>query len=349
MFTKARLKLTTWYLLIIMTISLSFSMVIYKVLTFELDRFTRLQRVRIERRFQTGEFFPDPQFQGAPPPLHIMDPELIEETKHRLILMLILVNGAVLVISGGLGFFLAGKTLKPIKNMVEEQNQFISDASHEIKTPLTSLKSAFEVYLRNKARTRKEADDVIKESISEVNKLQSLSESLLCLTSYEKPNNYSHFEKLSLVAVGKEALRKISPLAKQKKVSLENNLKETQIYGSKFGLVDLFVILLDNAVKFSKIGGKITITSQKTDGSVLISVTDHGIGIDEKDLPNIFDRFYQADAARTKQGFGGYGLGLSIAKKIAEVHHGSISVKSKVGVGSTFTISLPVKPQKSII
>ena len=349
MFTKARLKLTTWYLLIIMTISLSFSMVIFKVLTFELDRFARLQRLRIENRFQTGEFFPGPQFQGGPPPLHIMDPELVEETEHRLILMLVLVNGAVFVISGGLGFFLAGKTLKPIKEMVEEQNQFVSDASHEIKTPLTSLKSAFEVYLRNKNRTRKEADDIVKESISEVNKLQSLSESLLCLASYEKPNNHTHFEKLSLVSVGKEAVHKISPLAKQKKVSVKNNLKEMQIYGSKFGLVDLFVILLDNAVKFSKIGGEITLTSQKTDQTVLISVTDHGIGISKKDLPNIFDRFYQADVTRTKQDLGGYGLGLSIAKKIAEAHHGSISVQSKIGEGSTFTVSLPVKPQKKII
>lgn len=338
MFSKARLKLTFWYLLILMLVSLSFSLVIYKGVSLELDRFTRLQKFRIERRFQEGEFLPAPRFRNIPP---LMDPELVEETKQRLALILIAVNGGILILCGGLAFFLAGKTLRPIKEMVDEQNRFISDASHELKTPLTSLKTSLEVSLRDKNLTLKEAKKIISESIEEVNKLQSLSEGLLQLFQYQKPNNQMKFEKISLAQIIKKSIQRVLPLAKKKEITIEDQSQDFEFSGDQDALVDLLVILLDNAIKYSPKGKSVTIFSKKTDGSILISIKDQGIGIAEKDLPDVFDRFYRADLARSKEETGGYGLGLSIAKKIADAHHGKITVKSKLGEGSTFTVHLP--------
>lgn len=343
MFAGARLKLTAWYLLIIMLISMSFSVVIYKVLTNEVERFVRMQRSKIERRFREGEFFPqDLHFQGTLPQVSIMDPELVEETKRRLILILIAVNGGIVIISGGLGYILAGRTLKPIKEMLDEQNRFITDASHELRTPLTSLKSAMEVNLRDKHLTLTNAKTLISENIEEVNKLQSLSDELLQLAQYQKPYASAKFEKLSLSDLVKKAVRKIEPLAKHKDIIVQDNTKDVEIEGNKYGLCDLLVILLDNAIKYSKNIKTVKISSQKTDGFVNISVADQGIGIDEKDIPHIFDRFFRADTARLKTASGGYGLGLSIAKKIVDIHHGSITVESKINKGSTFTIHLPI-------
>lgn len=327
MFTQARLKLTAWYLLIIMTISFSFSAVIYQMVNVELNRFANIQRFRFERRL---------------PIAPTIDLDLIEETKRRFSLILLSINGGILIISGGLSFFLAGRTLKPIKDMLDEQNRFISDSSHELRTPLTSLKSAMEVALRDRHLALKDAKKLIIDNLQEVNQLQTLSDELLQLAQYQKPNNNTKFEKLSLSEIVNTALNRIRPLADKKQISLKNQVKNISIVGSKYSLIDLFQILLDNAVKYSPSKKSVLIKSNKTDGSVNILVVDQGIGIAPKDLPHIFDRFYRADSARSKSNTTGYGLGLSIAKKITEMHHGQILVKSLLGKGSQFKVTLPV-------
>jgi len=346
MFHGARLKLTAWYLFIIMLISVSFSGVIYKVITNEVERFTLAQRYRIERRLREGQYFPpDLHFQGTLPQVPIMDPELFEETKRRLLLILIAVNGGIFILSGGLGYFLAGRTLNPIKDMLDEQNRFISDSSHELRTPLTSLKSAMEVSLRDKNLILKDAKTLISESIEEVNKLQLLSDELLQLAQYQKPNSYGKFEKLSLTDVMKKAIRKVEPLAIQKDIIIENNTCDFKLEGDRQGLCNLFIILLDNAIKYSPKKKSIELTSKKTDGLVAVYVKDYGIGISENDLPHIFDRFYRADQSRSKDRVSGFGLGLSIAKRIVELHNGIIEVMSKVGKGTTFIVKLHISKQ----
>lgn len=340
MFTNARIKLTAWYLISIMSISLLFSFIIFKVESIEIDRFEKIQRLRIERRLQDrGLFFPNNQ---NPPPFPTTNIELLEETKKRLLIMLGILNLGIFVLAGGLGYMLAGRTLKPIKNMVLEQNQFISDASHELRTPLTSLKSAFEVYLRNKNPDISESKILVKESIVEVNKLQSLSDSLLQLAQYQKPNGNMTLVKTSLHQIITNAINKMKLIADKKNIKITYGKTKIEVIGNTYGLTDVIVILLDNAIKYSPKNSNIQIKIKEKAKLVVIEIVDHGIGIEKKDLPHIFNRFYRADLARQKVNSGGYGLGLAIAKKIMENHQGKIYVSSKINKGSAFFIELPV-------
>ncbi len=246
-----------------------------------------------------------------------------------------LINVIILVVSGGLGYLLAGKTLKPIKLMIDEQNRFVTDASHELRTPLTALKSTMEVFLRSKTPTIKGSKDLIRSSIEEVNKLKVLSDSLLSLSQYQEYNNSVRFEQVSLKKVVREAVDKIAPLAGQRDISVNEQVKDMAVRGNKYSLVDLFVILLENAIKYSPDESKVAIVSSVSGRAINVSVKDEGSGIEEKDIPRIFDRFYRADKSRSSSGFG---LGLSIAKRIVDMHKGKIFVESRVGKGSTFTV-----------
>jgi two-component system sensor histidine kinase CiaH len=337
MFNNARLKLTAWYLLIISLISLAFSLVIYRVIGLEIDRFARSPRFRIQVE-QDGPLQPGMwRFNNQP----AIDPDLIslvDETKNRFLLNLLTINGAIIAVSGVLSYILAGRTLKPIKDMVDEQNRFISDASHELRTPLTSLKSAFEVYLRDKKATLKESRILAKESIVEVDKLQDLSNSLLELARFKNPQFTFNPKRLNLQQIISPAILRVKSLAATKNINIIDNTKSFDVYGDLDKLVDLFVILLDNAIKYSPSKSDIFINSNKYDGKLVIQVEDSGIGISKKDIPRIFDRFYRSDNARARNGTGGYGLGLSIAKEIAQVHHAEIKVASQLNKGSTFSV-----------
>lgn len=309
MFSLARLKLTAWYLLMIMLVSALFSIMIYEVQTTELERFASVQRYRISRRL--------PSFLVS----ENLDLELVEESKQRLILFLLGINAGIFVISGGLGYFLAGRTLKPIKEMVEEQNRFVGDASHELRTPLTAIKSALEVNLKDKK--------LLRDCLEQVDKLQYLTESLL-----QVENQSLKFEKVSLLKIVESAIQTVKAKATQKGITIKNTGKDFSVNGDRYALTNLVTILLDNAIKYSPDKTSVVVDTQND----ILTVTDKGVGIEKKDLPHVFDRFYRADSARTKAKSGGYGLGLSIAKKIVGEHNGSISAQSEPGVGTTITV-----------
>jgi signal transduction histidine kinase len=333
MFHSARLKLTAWYLFIIMFVSISFSMVIYRMVSVEVERFARVQRFRIERRFIGGD-----QVLPLPP---VPDPELVAEIDQRVILMLLIVNTGILVAAGILGYWLAGRTLSPIQQMIDEQNRFISDASHELRTPLTALKSSLEVNLRDSRLTLKNARQVMTESVGEVNKLQSLSDGLLELAQFQKPSQQIAPQMMDIPEVIQAAIGHVESLAEAKKIRIVSTPGKFKIKGHPASIEELLIILLENAVKYSPNGKHIWITAKKTDGHLNITVRDEGVGVSETDLPHIFDRFYRADNTRSKAAAAGYGLGLSIAKEIVKVHNGTIAVTSEVNTGTTFTVSLP--------
>lgn len=327
MFSQARLTLTAWYLLIIMCISIIFSAVIFRVLSSEVLRFERSQRSRIENRLGV-----------APLPPNI---ELIEDVTNRILFRLTIINIGILVISAVSGYMLAGRTLKPIADMVSNQDRFITDASHELKTPLTSLKSAFEVYLRAQKKTLAESKQLVSESLIEVNKLQQLSESLLTLSQYQKPNGYLLFEKVNIQQLIGEAVHKMLPVAKNKKIGIQTKVNSYRLNVNKDSFVNLMVILIDNAIKYSSPKSNVNITGKKVNNKYQIEVIDTGIGITHADLGHIFDRFYRAKNAHIQRKSNGFGLGLSIAKKIVSTHKGTITVESKPNKGSVFKVTLP--------
>ena len=319
-----------------MMISVSFSAIIYRGATNEIDRLAQMQKQRIERRFQENKFYP------PPPNIRFFDPELLEETKQRLLLILIMINSGIIFFAGSLSYLLAGKTLQPIQEMVEEQNRFISDASHEFRTPLTALKSSLEVNLRDKNLSLTDAKKVIDESIEDVNRLQSLSDSLLNLSKYQEPFSILNSKIISVNICLDEAIKKIKPLAKQKQITVKKNLENIEIKGIKDNLVNLFVIILENAIKYSPKKTSIQINSKSSDHQLIVEIKDQGIGIGKKDIDHIFDRFYRADQSRSKEKITGYGLGLTIAKKIVSNHNGKILATSEINKGSIFTIILPI-------
>lgn len=344
MFYKARLKLTAWYLLIIMLISISFSLVVYHALTFEFNRILRIERLRQERALPSpipSLTFPlkdDTQRRGR---LNIPSPEIIKEAKNRLISILALVNLGILFFSGAAGYFLAGKTLKPIKEMVDEQNRFITDASHELRTPLTSLKSEIEVNLRDKKMDISQAKKLLESNLEEVNNLQYLSDNLIKLSQFKRDNDIQ-FEEVNLKELILEAQKKVAILAKKRNITIKNSLSDQKVWANKQSLAELFVILLDNAIKYSHKDKQVSISSNVDSGKLAVLIKDQGIGISKHDLSHLFDRFYRVDSSRTKINVPGYGLGLSIAIQILEKHHGSVSVESTLGIGSTFKILLPL-------
>ena len=226
--------------------------------------------------------------------------------------------------------------------MLEEQKRFIGDASHELRTPLTALKSMLEVSLRDKKITLPEAKSIISDSLEETDKLTSLSNSLLELARLNGDTKKLVREKLLVKDLVADSFKQITLRAQAKNISITSRTNSTQVFGNREKLVETLIILLDNALKYSPSGSQINISAQTIKNTALIKVSDHGAGISSSDLPHIFERFYRADIARSKNNKDGFGLGLSIAQKIIEEHKGKIEVKSKLGQGSEFKVTLPL-------
>lgn len=340
MFHSARIKLTAWYLLIIMVISISFSTFIYFGATGELSRVVRLEQYRSQRPLIGIIPLPPPDLDNVPQ-IKQPDIQVINAEKIRIIESLFVVNIFIFFASALAAYFLAGRTLEPIKEMVEEQNRFITDASHELNTPLTALKTSIEVNLRDKKFNMEKAKEVLSGNLDDVNNLQLLSDKLIKITQFEKPNGNFRFEKVSLAEVVDAALKKVSQQAKKKTIKIETTVPKLSISGDKTSLTEVFTILLDNAVKYSPDKTSVEVKAKRTDHKIKITVKDEGIGIAKEDLLHIFDRFYRADKSRSKQKVTGYGLGLSIAKRIVNLHNGTIAVDSNPEKGTVFTMYFP--------
>lgn len=343
MFHSARLKLTAWYLLIIFCISLFFSLTVYQILTFEVDRFASRQRSRLESRMMESE--------GIPAEMRIrllqrqavlaLDPELISEAKNRISLALLGLNVVILGLSGALSYFLAGKTLRPIQNMLEEQKRFVADASHELRTPITALKSSIEVHLRDGSMTLPDAKSLLNSAKDQVDRLSTLSDSLLELSSNDSSESTVK-EDVDIAEVAQKVVSEMQPIASQKSCRVVLDQSEARVRISSHDLYRLTSILVDNAIKYSQHGGEVRVTISKNKKYGICMVADQGIGIPEADQKHIFDRFYRAEDARKSNGSNGYGLGLSIAKKIVDQYKGFVRVKSRPGHGATFVVGIPM-------
>lgn len=334
-FKSAYIKLTLFYVLIVMIISFCFSAVLYGISNRELGRGLNRQAEKICAA--TPEGFP-----RCSPLLELekIRHAQLDESRVHLLLVLIYFNLLILGASAVLSYFFAKRTLHPIKEMVDAQQRFTADASHELKTPLTAMRAEIEVALRDKGMSLSEAKTLFKSNLEEINRLESLSSALLRLSKYKEEIELEFYE-VDLTDIIIEAYEKVESLAKAKSISFKNKFESIKTLGDRASLVELFVILLDNAIKYSPAKSAISISVLEQNSKPTVIIKDQGIGIGEKDLPFIFDRFYRADTSRSKNNIQGYGLGLSIAKSIIDLHNAKISVKSSQNKGSAFEVEFP--------
>jgi heavy metal sensor kinase len=220
--------------------------------------------------------------------------------------------------------------------------QFTADASHELRTPVAVMRTRAELSLR-KARSADEYRDVIAEVLTELEKTSGLIEQLMFLARADSGAETLHFSDTNVAEVLREACHQGSALAEAKQIAFQEKISGDSLWiqGDASSLRRLFLILIDNAVKYTPASGQVEVSLQRNDGYAVAEVRDTGIGIAETDLPNVFERFYRADKARSRES-GGVGLGLSIGRWITEVHAGTIEVHSSPGRGSVFQIRLPI-------
>ena len=225
-----------------------------------------------------------------------------------------------------------------------ERRLFVSNVSHELRTPLTSVKSYLEA-LDEGALTEPIAPDFIKVSLDETNRMMRMVTDLLHLSRIDNATSHLDVELINFTAFITFILNRFDKMRgsdEEKKYELVRDYPITSVWIEidTDKMTQVIDNILNNAIKYSPDGGKITVTMKTTDDQMILSISDQGLGIPKQDLPLIFDRFYRVDRARSRAQ-GGTGLGLAIAKEIIKQHKGFIWAKSEYGKGSTFTIVLP--------
>jgi len=219
--------------------------------------------------------------------------------------------------------------------------RFTADASHELRTPLALIRTTAEVALRG-SQPPAELRSALEQVIAEVERTSHLVENLLLIAKADSGEAQLQRRPVDLVQSVGEACAQASVLARVKGIELETRLPDAAIWitGDAAALRRLFLILLDNAVKYTPAGGRSEVSLTARGSSIVGSVSDTGIGIPPADLPHVFDRFYRVDRARSREQ-GGAGLGLAIGRWIAEAHGGTLTVHSALDRGSTFSVELP--------
>lgn len=237
--------------------------------------------------------------------------------------------------------------LDRIERPLRQMHQFTADASHELRAPLTLIRTAAEFSLRRE-RSQQELIDSLSKILKESERTSTLVDNLLLLSRADSGIDDLTLAPLNLAEPVSDAIEEGQPLAREKHVVFESSLAQSPILVS--GHYDLLkravFILIDNAVKYTPQGGTIRVTLSQSNSTAILTVKDTGIGITAEHLPHVFDRFWRADKVRSRSQ-GGVGLGLAIAQTIIVRHNGSIDVASGPGAGSAFSILLPLSPQTS--
>jgi signal transduction histidine kinase len=269
----------------------------------------------------------------------------VDEVKQHLAMFLVYFNIGVFCIAGVLSYGLAKRELKPLEAAMELQNRFTSDAAHELRTPLTAMKAEIEVALRGGDLKADDTRELLQSNLEEIGKLETLSAGLLKLAQYEEGAALSGAGTVELGAVVNESVDRVRRSAEPRGIEVNLDVNEATVPGDRNSLVEMLVILLDNGIKYSDDNTTITVSTRLQRRHAEITVADEGYGIGKDDLGHVFDRLYRGKLPASKQ-VEGYGLGLSIARRIAEMHRGSIGIESAPGVGTTVTVELPLAHDK---
>jgi two-component system, OmpR family, sensor kinase len=238
------------------------------------------------------------------------------------------------------------RMIERLEESFQQINRFSADASHELRTPLTVLQGELESIARNSSNLPAEIRDTIGSALEETHRLTKIVENLLAISRLEAGDARKQRERLDFAELARNTADQMRLLAEEKHIHLDcNGAEAVEVDADPARLKQVVVNLLDNAIKYTPESGKVSISVMKQDGRAVFEIADTGIGISPDDLPHIFDRFYRADKARSRQ-MGGTGLGLSIVRSICLAHEGQVKVESIEGQGSVFHIQLPLAKDK---
>jgi signal transduction histidine kinase len=239
----------------------------------------------------------------------------------------------VFLISLGLSWL----AVKPVKKAWLQQKQFVADASHELKTPLTVILANNNIMMSHKNATIDEEKQWLESTEVEATHMKNLIDQMLFLAKSDAEQTKFEQTSLDLSEIIEGTVLNFEPIAYEKSVTINSEIEpQIMVNGDVTMLTQLSHILIDNAVKYAGIGGTVNVALSRANDGCRLSVNNSGEIISEEDLPHLFDRFYRADKARSE---GGYGLGLSIAHNIVKQHKGKIEVESRENYGTTFKVT----------
>ena len=267
--------------------------------------------------------------------------ERVQQTISRLVLVLLplALGGLGAALFGGL--YMAGRAMRPARESFEKQRAFIADASHELKTPLTLIRADAEVVLY-RGHLNQEDQKLVEHSLAETDRMGAILSDLLLVARLDADEADVATKPFDLVSVLSEEAERFGVRAADKEVHLEVQTPSELLTRGDFKRTrQIIAVLLDNAVRFVPPGGSITVSGRLQDRWVEASVTDTGPGISPEHLPHLFDRFYRAEASRTRGTSGGTGLGLAIARELARAQDGDLVAENVEGRGATFRLRLP--------
>ena len=311
-FLKARLKLTGLYVLIIAVIIFGFSIFLYNSVSHNL------------RDASDDEFADSGSHQ-----------HFVENTLGSVEYEILFADLFILVVSAGVSYVLAGKTLLPIQQSVEVQKAFATNASHELRTPLAVMRNDIEVFLRNTAASKEGAQVTMHSNLEEIGRMSGIVENLLLLARSDN-QLAPQLTKIDISELAKTMVEKMQPLAESRGVKIiYAPSNPISIQGSSSSLQRVLLNIFQNSIDHTDAGGSIITKITKDDSYAVLRISDTGSGISPRDLPHVFTRFYKGDSDK------GTGLGLSIVKEIVAQHGGDIQVTSKEGEGTTVTIKIP--------
>ena len=318
-FDKATLKLTAVYTAVIMVISIGFSVCLGMVTVGEL-----------KRPYDVPSLFKELRVDEDFTRVYQVRSKSVES---KVWASLTLININMLIVGIALSYLLARWTLRPIERAMDDETRFVSDASHELRTPLATMRMENEVLLRDTEAKKSDYKEQLKSNLEEIDKLRQLTDTLLRLSGSSKLE-MGIVDASNVVA---SAVERISHAAEVKNIAVDNKIGHFMLNTNEDAISEIVYIFLDNAVKYAPADSTVEIYSSDKKS---ISVCDHGPGIADKDLPNIFNRFYRADESRNSEGFG---LGLSLASRMAEQLNGKVQAANNGGKnapGATFTVKL---------
>lgn len=324
-FEKARVTLTAYYL-----VSLLLIIFVFTLLTFQAKE-SAFIRVRNTVDEVISEDNAIKRFQQS-----------FDETNQNFQERLIVADTILILLAAGFSLWMSGRTLAPIQAMLQLQKEFAADVSHELKTPLSNISLEIQT-ARRIHRLNPQIATLLVSIEEEVSRMTHMVQGLLLLVRSQQGSIDAVNEEVDLSTVIYKSVHTMTPLAEQKSLALivGNPLPKAHVWGDREQLLQVILILIDNAIKYSPSDTTITIGLDIDQSGGQIIVADQGVGIPEQDQEAIFDRFYRSHAIGDVK-IKGSGLGLAIAKRIIDLHAGTIRLKSEVGKGTSFYVRLPL-------